>query len=453
MLDNCTPYSPETRDNEACKLSIADDIQLFCESMGYEIIDTKNDGGIVVKRISCGHVTVHFRQTIRKNSGEGIPCKTCAHEQDKHDAESVGLKVITRLKMSILLCKTACCGAEIEFQLSQMRNLKKPYTCQSCQDKEHNKLTMVYGAAYISDHEQDRGNGYAKYHLSCCDHEQVIKRCHAVNGNFRCSGCNRSPWESPGQFYLGIITDGNKKILKMGHSINAEARAKKFLKSEVEIKFVLIVDFETKRDAHDFEEYIRNLKGVSAHSVSEKHAGLFLKYGVTEAYNLSALELLLKEIKEAIDIYEALDKGEPGSNKKSRNGRCDTSRKKIFRQNYAKVHAERAERHGWELVAESDKPSYYYYRCPVGHINEKSTQTFNRGTISPECTTCKDRAFDEKYTAHAIKRGMCDLINMQGTSKCTFKCKNGHPGQMKRETLLKTDSIYKCPECKRLGLF
>lgn len=162
----------------------------------------------------------------------------------------------------------------------------------TCWKKELEEQAEEADATYL----RRTRKGYAEYKLHECGHTREIAIHHVRNKSFNCHECEETSWEEPSKVYLLKIEVGDFSWLKLGHARYVQRRIWEYgLPKENIVERIVVIDFETGREAHNFENQI-NQKYDNKRLPKNKMKKYMSVTGATECYPLKMLDKLLEEL-------------------------------------------------------------------------------------------------------------------------------------------------------------
>ncbi|MDG2296922.1 MAG: hypothetical protein P8L75_01900 [Gammaproteobacteria bacterium] len=195
----------------------------------------------------CGHEEEKTIQSVRLKRAK---CIQCFKLKLQNEAKDVGLTLIGKGKnRNYRTYRFNECKHEQEIVISHVR--RNEFKCSQCHQLILEKEAKKVGLILIG---LGRQHAWRTYRFIECEHEQEIQKSNVRNDNFVCNACEETSWSLPSKVYLLEIKIGSFKWLKLGYAKTIKTRIYRYrLPESVKVKRLKVIDFDTGREAYDFE--------------------------------------------------------------------------------------------------------------------------------------------------------------------------------------------------------
>ena len=223
---------------------------------------------------------------------DNFRCDPCLQVKLKEEAKAVGLTLLGPGKnKNYRTYQFNACGHEQEIGTGLVR--KNGFRCRQCLQAKLKKEAKDAGLTILGPGKNHR---YRLYRFNDCNHEQEITMDSIRNGYFLCNQCVETSRSLPSQIYLLEIQVRKKNWLKLGYAKTINTRIKKYgLPKSASIRELVTIDFETGREAHEYESSLHQKyrrRRLPGKRMKEFHT----KNGFNECYPMKMLDTLVDEL-------------------------------------------------------------------------------------------------------------------------------------------------------------
>lgn len=250
---------------------------------------------------SCGHNIVLFKTNLMRS--KGFSCQECEYEAFTKHLAKFDLEIVEFNTSDPLETKSKNKTAKLRFKgcghiTNRIRSLTKDYApCYECRQKEKADVYSDNGMELVSRISSVK----SLYRFKSCGHERVFYESAALRGNCVCTECQSNAFSEESKVYLLKVTTENEgSFLKFGYGKNLNNRIREYRAKNVS-KFEVLFekDFDRGIDALKVEKAIH--KKFSNVRLDSSYTKQFLtRGGFTECYPLSSLDSFIEEL-EAIN--------------------------------------------------------------------------------------------------------------------------------------------------------
>ncbi|MGF1788743.1 GIY-YIG nuclease family protein [Photobacterium swingsii] len=234
-------------------------------------------------KLPCGHDQELYTNAVRTNH---FRCQTCVNHKLEQEAKQAGLQIIGKGKNHIYRLYKLPCGHEQELQLGHVRI--NNFKCHTCQRLKIEQEAKAVGLEIIG---KGKNSSYRTYKLPC-GHEQEIGVTAIRTNNFCCRECNESAWVRDSGLYAVVITDNNKRWIKVGVARDVNRRVKEYkLSKTASVDITKFIKIKDRITAIKVEKFIQSVK-LKQYQLPPEEMKQYMKHGFTECFSIEALDLV-----------------------------------------------------------------------------------------------------------------------------------------------------------------
>lgn len=269
-----------------CKSCVTEKIKQEASEAGLTIIGKgKNCNYRLYKFNECNHEREIQVGDVRNGN---FNCHHCQQDKLNQEAAKANLTLIGAGKNAYYrLYRFNSCNHEREITVGEVRS--GVFKCHHCQQDKINKEASCVGLTIIG---KGKNKDYRLYRFDSCGHEQEIQVGDVRINNFNCQTCGDSQWTKESGLYSLLITDGDKKWIKVGVAKDVDARIKLYKLNKtatVDIKY--FIKIKDRLTAQKVEKFVQTKK-LTDYKLDSNEMKNYMKSGFSECFDVGAWSLV-----------------------------------------------------------------------------------------------------------------------------------------------------------------